>query len=222
MIGAALKWCCFACAHSKLSPRGGIKSVRRGSKADIMAIVLATNWWALALRGVVAILFAIFAFFWPGVTLAFIVLLFGVYAFIDGVLAIVSAVRALRGHRRWGAFLFEGIVGILAGLCAFFVPGITLAFLIFLVAAWAIITGVLEISAAIRLRRHIPGEWLLIIAGVISILFGIMLYIAPIAGAIVIVWWLGAYALIFGILLLILAFRLRSLHPRLLAQSQPL
>jgi uncharacterized membrane protein HdeD (DUF308 family) len=146
--------------------------------------------------------------------------LFGAYAFVDGVLAIISAVRAARGHKRWGAFLFEGIAGILASLCAFFVPGLTLAFLIFLIAGWAIITGVLEIAAAIRLRRHISGEWLLIVAGAISILFGIALYVAPIAGAIVIVWWLGAYALIFGILLLVLAFRLRSLHPHLLSQAQ--
>jgi uncharacterized membrane protein HdeD (DUF308 family) len=187
-----------------------------------MAVVLASNWWALAFRGVIAILFAIFAFAWPGITLGVLVILFGVYAFLDGILAIVSAVRAVRGHRRWGAFLFEGIVGILAGLCAWFVPGITLAFLIYLVAAWAIITGVLEIAAAIRLRRDVTGEWLLILAGIVSILFGVLIYIAPIAGAIVIVWWIAGYAMIFGILLLVLAFRLRSMHPRLLAQSQPL
>jgi uncharacterized membrane protein HdeD (DUF308 family) len=185
-----------------------------------MAIVLASNWWALAFRGVVAILFAVLAFLWPAITLGVLVLLFGVYAFVDGVLAIVSAVRAVRGHKRWGSFLLEGIVGILAGLCAWFVPGVTLAFLIFLVAAWAIITGVLEIIAAIRLRRHVPGEWLLVLTGVLSIIFGILIYIAPIAGAIVIVWWIAAYAFIFGILLLILAFRLRALHPRLIAQAQ--
>jgi uncharacterized membrane protein HdeD (DUF308 family) len=173
------------------------------------------------LRGVIAILFAIFAFLWPGITLGVLVLLFGVYAFLDGVFAIVSAVRAVRGHKRWGAFLLEGIVGILAGLCAWFVPGVTLAFLIFLIAAWAIITGVLEIVAAVRLRRHVPGEWLLIVTGVVSIVFGVLVYIAPIAGAIVIVWWIAAYAFVFGILLLILAFRLRALHPRLISQAQP-
>lgn len=184
-----------------------------------MAVVLSTNWWALAFRGVVAILFAIFSFLWPGITLSVLVILFGVYAFLDGIFAIVSTVRAVQGHRRWGAFLLEGIVGILAGLCGWLVPGITLAFLIFLIAAWAIITGVLELVAAIRLRRHLPGEWLLILTGVISILFGIALYIAPIAGAIVIVWWIAAYAFVFGILLLVLAFRLRAAHPRLIAQT---
>jgi uncharacterized membrane protein HdeD (DUF308 family) len=184
-----------------------------------MAVVLSTNWWALALRGLVAILFAVFTFVWPGITLGVLVLVFGVYAFLDGVFAIIAAVRAVRGHRRWGALLLEGIVGILAGLCAWLIPGVTLAVLIFLVAAWAIITGVLELAAAVRLRRNIPQEWLLILMGVVSILFGVLLYFAPLAGALVIVWWLGAYALIFGILLLALAFRLRKLHPKLIAQT---
>jgi uncharacterized membrane protein HdeD (DUF308 family) len=183
-----------------------------------MAVVLSRNWWALALRGVLAILFALVTFLWPGITLGALVIVFGVYAFIDGILAIIAAARAIKGHRRWGTLLFEGIVGILAGICAWLIPGITLTFLIFLVAAWAIITGVFEIAAAIRLRRNIPQEWLLILMGVVSILFGILIYIAPIAGAVVIVWWLAAYALVFGIMLLMLAFRLRRLHPTLLAQ----
>jgi uncharacterized membrane protein HdeD (DUF308 family) len=187
-----------------------------------MAVVLSNNWWALALRGVFAILFALFAFVWPGITLGVLVVLFGAYAFLDGVFAIVAAARAVRGHKRWGALLLEGIAGILAGLCAWLIPGLTLAFLIFLVAAWAIITGIFEIVAAIRLRRHVQGEWLLIVMGIISIVFGVLLYIAPIPGAIVIVWWLAAYALIFGVLLLFLAFRLRSLHPTLLAQGPSL
>ena len=186
-----------------------------------MAVVLSTNWWALAFRGALAIVFAILTFIWPGITLAVLVLLFGVYAFTDGFLAIASTIRAVRGHKRWGAFLLEGIVGILAGFCAFFVPALTLAFLVLLIAAWAIITGVLEISAAVRLRRHVPGEWMLIVAGVLSIIFGILIYIAPIAGAFVIVWWLAAYAFIFGVLLLVLAFRLRAMHPRLIAQIPP-
>jgi uncharacterized membrane protein HdeD (DUF308 family) len=183
-----------------------------------MAVVLSTNWWALALRGVLAILFAILTFLWPGITLGALVLVFGAYAFIDGVLAIIAAVRAVRGHRRWAALVLEGIAGILAGLCAWIVPGVTLTFLIFIVAAWAIITGFFEIAAAIRLRRNIPQEWLLILMGIVSILFGVLIYIAPIAGAVVIVWWLAGYALLFGIMLLALAFRLRRLHPTLIAQ----
>lgn len=184
-----------------------------------MALVLSTNWWALAIRGLLAILFAICTFLWPGITLAVLVLIFGVYAFMDGVFAIVAAVRAVRGHRRWGALLVEGIAGVLAGLCAWLIPGITLAVLVLLIAAWAIITGVFEIVAAVRLRKHIPQEWLLILMGVVSILFGVLLYIAPLTGAVVLVWWLAAYALIFGVLMLVLAFRLRSMHAHFLAQT---
>ena len=186
-----------------------------------MAIVLSTNWWALALRGIFGILFAIFAFLWPAATIGALVLLFGVYAFVDGVLALGATFRAVRGHRRWGTLLLEGIVGILAGLCAWLLTGLTFAFLIFLIAAWAIITGVLEIIAAIRLRRHIPREWLLILMGVVSIVFGILIYLAPVTAAVVVVWYLAAYAAIFGILQLILAFRLRSMHAIFLQEVPP-
>jgi uncharacterized membrane protein HdeD (DUF308 family) len=177
-----------------------------------MAALLARNWWALALRGVAAIVFAVLAFALPGITLAVLIVLFGAYALIDGIFAIVSAIRAAQGHRPWGSFLIEGAVGILIGLVTFFVPGVTLAFLVALVAIWAIVTGVFEIAAAVRLRRHLPGEWLLILSGVLSVIFGVLIFIAPIAGALVIVWWLAAYAMLFGILLLALAFRLRGLH----------
>lgn len=131
-----------------------------------MATLLARNWWALAVRGAAGIVFAILAFTLPAVTLAVLVVLFGAYALVDGVFAIVSAIRALQGHKPWGSFLLEGAVGIVIGLVTFFVPGVTLAFLVTLVALWAIVTGVLEIAAAIRLRRHVPGEWLLILTGV--------------------------------------------------------
>jgi uncharacterized membrane protein HdeD (DUF308 family) len=177
-----------------------------------MPVLLARNWWALALRGIAAILFAIVTLAMPGITLAVLVLIFGAYALVDGVFAIVSAIRAARGHRPWGSFLLEGTVGVLVGLITLFLPGVTLAVIIGLVAAWAIITGIFELAAAIRLRRYIAGEWLLILMGGVSILFGIFVFWAPIAGALAIVWWLGIYALIFGILLLGLAIRLRSLH----------
>jgi uncharacterized membrane protein HdeD (DUF308 family) len=182
------------------------------SRERTMATLLARNWWALALRGGAAILFGILAFALPSVTLAVLVILFGSYALVDGIFAIVSAIRALHGHKPWGSFLIEGAIGIIIGLITFFVPGVTLAFLVALVAVWAILTGALEIAAAIRLRRHLPGEWLLILTGVLSVLFGILILAAPVAGALVIVWWLGGYALVFGILLLTLALRLRSLH----------
>ncbi len=177
------------------------------------------NWWALALRGVIAIVFAILTFVVPGLTLAALVLLFGVYALIDGIFALISAVRAAHGHGRWGAFLLEGIAGVIAGLISLTAPAVTLAFLIYVVGAWAVITGVLEIAAAIRLRRHVSGEWLLILSGIVSIVFGGIIFAAPIAGALVISWWLGVYAFIFGALLLTLAFRLRALHGTALAQA---
>jgi uncharacterized membrane protein HdeD (DUF308 family) len=177
-----------------------------------MPILSGIHWWALALRGLFAILFAILTFAFPGLTLRVLVILFGAYAFVDGVVAIISAIRAAHGHGRWGAFLVEGIVGIIAGLVAFFMPLLTLAVLVYLVAAWAVVTGVLEIMAAVRLRRYVTGEWLLVLAGIASVIFGVLVFIAPIAGAIVIALWLGAYALIFGIVLIALAFRLRSLQ----------
>ncbi|MBV9404870.1 MAG: HdeD family acid-resistance protein [Acidobacteriaceae bacterium] len=183
-----------------------------GDTKYLMAITSGVHWWALALRGLVAILFALFTFAVPGITLAVLVILFGAYALVDGVIAIVSAVRAAHGHRRWIAFLVEGIVGILAGLVTLFVPAVTFAFLIYVVGAWAIVTGVLEIAAAVRLRQHVAGEWLLILTGIISVIFGVVVFWAPIVGALAIAWWLGVYAFIFGILLLVLAFRLRSLH----------
>jgi uncharacterized membrane protein HdeD (DUF308 family) len=183
-----------------------------------MAIRSGMNWWALALRGVIAILFAILTFVVPGLTLTAIVLLFGAYALIDGVFALISAVRAAHGHGRWGAFLLEGTVGIIAGLITLAAPAVTLAFLIYVVAGWAVITGALELAAAFRLRRHVVGEWLLILAGIVSIVFGGVIFAAPVVGAIAIAWWLGVYALIFGVLLLTLAFRLRALHETTLAR----
>jgi len=186
-----------------------------------MATLSGMNWWALALRGVIAILFAILTFVVPGLTLAAIVLLFGAYALIDGVFALISAVRAAHGHGRWGAFLIEGIVGVIAGIVTLAAPAVTLAFLIYVVAGWAVITGVLEIMAAMRLRRHVTGEWLLILTGIVSIIFGAAIFAAPIVGAIAITWWLGVYALIFGALTLTLAFRLKTLHGAALAPVGP-
>lgn len=179
-----------------------------------MPAVLASNWWALALRGVFAILFAILTFAIPGMTIAVLVILFGAYALVDGIFAVISAIRAAQGHRRWGAFLAEGGVGILAGIVTLTMPAAIAAVLVYIVAFWAIVTGVLEIAAAVRLRRHIQGEWMLILSGIISVLFGIVCFWAPGVGALAIVLWLGVYAMIFGVLLLSLAFRIRAIHKR--------
>ena len=177
-----------------------------------MTTVLARNWWALAVRGVLAVLFGLVAFIMPGVTVAAIVLLFGAYAILDGVLSLVGAVRALERHERWGALMLEGIVDLIAGLIAFVWPAATALALLFLVAFWAIVTGVMEIVAAIRLRKEVQGEWLLVINGILSLVFGAVLLALPGAGLLVIVWWIGAYAIVFGVVLIALAFKLRARH----------
>lgn len=178
-----------------------------------MPIVLRSNWWALLLRGIAAIILALVAFLLPGVTIAVLVTVFGIYALIDGVLAIISAVRAARSHERWGPFLLEGIIGLLFGLYAIAFPILATAVFVTVLAFWAFLTGIFEIVAAIRLRRHIKGEWLLILSGVVSILFGVALLAEPITGAVVLVWFLAGYGLAFGILLIMLAFRMRKLSP---------
>jgi uncharacterized membrane protein HdeD (DUF308 family) len=177
-----------------------------------MPAVLAANWWALVLRGIAAVVFGVLTFLWPGATIAVLAVFFGVYALIDGILAIVSAVRAAERHRRWGPFLVEGIVGILAGLFALFAPIATAAFFVYILGAWALITGAFEIAAAIRLRRDIPGEWALILTGILSILFGVLLFVAPLAGAVALVWIIGVYAVLFGVLWITVGLRLRK-HP---------
>jgi uncharacterized membrane protein HdeD (DUF308 family) len=171
---------------------------------------LARHWWLVGLRGLAAIVFGILAFVWPGMTLAVLVLLFGAYALVDGILDIIVGIRGDAPHRI--VLLVEGIVGVLAGLGAFLWPGVTALVLLYIIAFWAIVTGVLEIVEAIRLRRAISNEFGLIIGGILSVLFGIVLLAAPGAGALAVVFIIGAYAIVFGIALLGLAWRLREHH----------
>ncbi len=184
-----------------------------------MTPAIAGNWWALVVRGLIAIALGIVTLIWPGVTIGALVLLFGVYALLDGVLSFIGAVRASKHHERWGFLIGEGIIGVLAGVATFAWPAITTIALVYVVAVWAVVTGVLEILAASRLRRHIAGEILLGLAGVISIAFGILLVASPLAGALVIAVWIGVYELIFGVTLLALGVRLRSWSRRPLASS---
>jgi uncharacterized membrane protein HdeD (DUF308 family) len=171
---------------------------------------LSRNWWAVALRGLAGILFGIITFVAPGISLAALVLLFGAYAFADGVLAIVSAVRR-RGADRWWLLLLEGLVGIAAGILTLLWPGITAIALLYVVAAWALVTGAFEIAAAIRLRKVITHEWLLALSGVLSVALGVLLVLAPGPGALALVIWIGAYAFVFGALLVALGLRLKGL-----------
>ena len=176
-----------------------------------MTSVLTRNWWALALRGLFALLLGLAAMVLPGVTLAAFVALFGAYAVVDGVLAIIAGVRAAERHERWWSPVLRGLAGIVAGVLAFVWPALTALALLYLIAAWAIVTGVLEIVAAVHLHRA-HGEWLLILNGVLSILFGLLTIVWPGAGLITLLWMIGIYAVVFGAALLVLAFRLRALH----------
>lgn len=173
---------------------------------------LAQNWWLLALRGVAGILFGIGAFVWPGATLAALILVFGAYVFVDGIFAVVAGIGMRRQIDRWWLIVLEGVAGIILGLLTFRSPDTTALVLVTFIAAWSIVTGIFEIATAMRLRKLIANEWLLILSGVVSIIFGALLIAQPGAGAISIVWLLGAYALLFGILTLMLALRVRGMR----------
>ncbi len=170
---------------------------------------LAKSWWALAMRGVAAIIFGVLTLLLPGVTLAVLILLFGSYTIVEGVFNVIAAVRG-RGEEQTGwARLLGGLVSIAAGVVTFLRPGLTELALLYVIAAWAVVTGVLEIAAAIRLRRPIRGEVRLGLNGLLSIAFGVLTVLIPGGGALTIVWLIGGYAILFGGLLLGLAFRLR-------------
>jgi uncharacterized membrane protein HdeD (DUF308 family) len=175
---------------------------------------LAKNWWALALRGLAAVLFGLLTFLVPGITLLTLVLLFGIYALADGAFNVIAFFRPFAHH--W-ALLVEGLIGLAVGVLTFAWPAITAVALLYLIAFWAIFTGVFEIIAGIRLRKVISNEWLLLFMGLLSLVFGILILFAPGAGALAIVLWIGAYALVFGVFLLALAFRLRG-HRQLIEQ----
>jgi uncharacterized membrane protein HdeD (DUF308 family) len=163
------------------------------------------------LRGVVAILFGAIALVWPGLTLEVLVLFFGAYVLVDGVFAIIAALTHRTGHDRWWVLLLEGLVGIAAGIITFFLPGVATLALIYIIALWAIVTGVLEIIAGIGLRKEIQGEWLLAISGIVSLGLGVLLLVFPSAGEVTIIWLIGVYAILFGLMLLGLGLRLRRL-----------
>jgi uncharacterized membrane protein HdeD (DUF308 family) len=172
--------------------------------------ILAQNWWAVALRGLLGIVFGLIAFFLPGATMLSLILIFAGYLLADGVLAIVAAVRAARRHDRWGWLTFEGILSIITAIIAALWPGLTAVAFVLIVAAWAIVTGGLMFAAAFFDLNTEHGRWWLALGGLISVAYGFLLIAAPLLGALVLTWWLAAYALAFGIVLVILAFRLRS------------
>ena len=162
------------------------------------------------LRGAIAIIAGLLTFVLPGITVAALVILFGAYALLDGILNIVGAWRAAERHERWVALLLEGFVGIGAAAVTALWPAITALALVMIIAAWALLTGALELVAAVRLRKYITGEWLLALSGIASILFGALLVIFPAAGALAIALWIGVYLVVFGVLLVSLGIRLRG------------
>lgn len=176
-----------------------------------MVLVYSGSWWALVLRGIAAVVFGVLAFVWPFITLTALVFLFGAYALVDGAFAIVAGIKTYKQNKRWWLMLITGILSVIAGGIAFAVPGITALMLLILIASWAIVTGAFQIGAAIQMRKHIKGEWLLALSGIFSILFGGVLLYDPGLGALAVVWIIGGYAIVFGVLLIVLGLKLRSL-----------
>jgi len=171
---------------------------------------LTRNWWLVVLRGVLAVLFGLAAFLWPGLTWLTLIVLFGIYALVDGFIAVFTGLTHVKDSPRWWVFLLEGLLGIGAGVVAVTWPGLTTLVLLAMIAAWAVLSGVLEIAAAIRLRREITNEWLLVLGGILSIGFGVLLMLQPVAGSLAVIWIIGAYELIFGVVMILLGFRLKN------------
>ena len=184
----------------------------RGSAAfnavpNTLGAALARNWWLIALRGVLGVMFGLLALILPFATILALVLLFSAYMLVDGVFAIYAAVRAARQRENWGFLAFQGAASIVTAVLAFLWPGLTVFAFVLLIAAWSIVTGCLMLAAAVRTD---DGRWWLMLGGAAATAFGILMILAPLAGAVVLTWWLGAFALVFGVALIILAFKLRS------------
>jgi len=175
-----------------------------------MLQTLAKNWWMVLLRGIAAIVFGVLAFAWPGLTLLTLVIIYGAYALVDGVIALIAAFSGGAKPAPTWWLIVAGIAGIVAGIATFVWPGITALVLIVFIGVWSIVHGIFEIVGAIKLRKEIDNEWWLILAGVLSVIFGVLVLAMPGAGALALVWVIGAYAIVFGILLVGFSFKLRK------------
>src|SRR3954467_1080705 len=174
-----------------------------------MLQTLSRYWWLILLRGIAAIIFGVLAFVWPGITLVTLVLFWGAFVMVDGVLALANAIMGGNMGSRWWLALI-GVLGLIVGLLTFAAPGVTALVLLWFIATWAIVLGVFQIIGAIRLRKEIDNEWTLVLGGVLSVLFGAVLVIAPLAGILALVWVIGSYAIVFGILLVMAARKLKK------------
>ena len=178
-----------------------------------MIRTLAQHWWVLLLRGLLAIAFGLLTFARPGITIVVLVLFWGAYALVDGIFEVIAGVRA-----KWGSLIFLGILGIGAGIVTFMWPGITAVVLLYIIAFWAIVAGVMQIAAAIRLRKEVTGEWLWILSGVCMVILGGLLISRPGAGAVSVVWLIASFAIAWGALLVMLSFRLKAHAGRMVAK----
>lgn len=172
---------------------------------------LAKNWWALALRGVAAILFGVLALAWPSLTVLTLVLFFGAFAVVDGIFAVIVGIASHENNQRWWAMLIAGLAALIIGLMTFFWPGATALVLLYFIAAWAIVTGIFHIVAAVHLRKVIKGEWMVILQGVALTVFGVILALFPRSGALSLIWVIGVFSVVIGVWLIIFALRLRGL-----------
>ncbi len=177
--------------------------------SDSASGTLVRNWWLFALRGAAGVIFGLIALIFPGLTMLSLVIVFSAYMLVDGIFGIISAVRAARRRDRWDLLVFEGLLDIAVGMVAFLWPGITVLAFVLLVAAWAIVTGALMTTAGFRLNID-HGRWWLVLGGLVSVAYGVLLVLTPLIGAVVLTWWIGAYALVFGGALIIFSFKLRS------------
>jgi len=183
---------------------------------------LAKCWWLLLLRGIAAVLFGLLAFIWPGLTLVTLVLLYGAFALVDGVISLAAAFTGSAKPVPTWWLVVVGLLGIAAGIVTFAWPGITAILLVLFIGAWALVHGIFEIIGAIKLRKEIDNEWMLILGGALSVLFGLIVLIAPGAGALGLIWAIASYSIVFGILFIALALRLRKhSHPTGVPVSAP-
>ncbi len=177
-----------------------------------MLEAITRNWWTLLLRGGIAVLFGILVFALPTLTLASTIIFFGAYALVDGVFNTVGALFNIGKYEGWWVSLLGGLVGIVAGIVVMSWPGLTALSVLWLIALWAVATGILQIVAAVRLRRDIDGEWFMGLGGALSVFFGILLFVWPSTGIVTLLWLVGVYAFIFGVVMMVLSFRVRSAH----------
>ena len=182
------------------------------SLKDVFIPLRASHWWIWAFRGLVAIVFGVLTFVWPGASIESLVLIFGFYAIMDGIFAVVEAFKRAHTDKRWWALLLEGLAGVVLGAVAVMFPGSVAVAFVYVLGLWAIVTGVLEIIQAIRARHEIQGEGWLILGGVLSVVFGVVVALFPNVGAIALIWLLGGYAIGFGIIMLIMAYNLRKVR----------